>query len=105
MFFRKLAAKIWTKFMIYRTVRSKVGLLMWFFLLPAIDISYLLCVQIILTFVNVAECMTFFWDRAVHLVTVKFLNFRTPKNFAVIYLKFKQKTQTLGYLVKKMPLE
>ena len=27
--------------------------------------------------------------------TIKFLNFRTPENFAVIYLKFKQKAQTL----------
>ena len=34
------------------------------------------------------------WD------TVKFLNFRTPENFAVIYLKFKQRGQTLGYFVK-----
>ena len=30
------------------------------------------------------------------LYTVKFLNFRTPENFAVIYLKFKQRHQTLG---------
>ena len=36
--------------------------------------------------------------------TVKFLNFRMPENLAVIYLKFKQKAQTLGYLVKKMPM-
>ena len=28
------------------------------------------------------------------LFTVKFLNFRTPETFAVIYLKFKQKAQT-----------
>ena len=28
--------------------------------------------------------------------TVKFLNFRTPENFAVIYLKLKQRSQTLG---------
>ena len=27
--------------------------------------------------------------------TVKFLNFGTPENFAVIYLKFKQRGQTL----------
>ena len=26
-----------------------------------------------------------------NVVTVKFLNFQTPKNFAVIYLKFKQR--------------
>ena len=32
-----------------------------------------------------------------HLVSnVKFLNFRTPENFAVIYLKLKQRGQTLG---------
>ena len=37
--------------------------------------------------------------------TVKFLNFRMPENFAVIYPKFTQKAQTLGYLVKKMPME
>ena len=38
--------------------------------------------------------------------TVKFLNFRTPENFAVIYLIFKQKAQlTLGYFVKKMQME
>ena len=33
---------------------------------------------------------------------VKFLNFRTPENFAVIYLKFKQRGQILGYVVKKI---
>ena len=32
--------------------------------------------------------------------TVKFLNFRTPKFFAVSYLKFKQRGQTIGYFVK-----
>ena len=39
------------------------------------------------------------------LPTVKFLNFGTPENFAVIYLKFKQNVQTLGYFVKKMRME
>ena len=29
--------------------------------------------------------------------TVKFLNFRTPVNFVVIYLKFKQGSQILEY--------
>ena len=38
-------------------------------------------------------------------ITVKFLNFRTLENFAVIYLKFKQRDQTLGYFVKKMQIE
>ena len=37
--------------------------------------------------------------------TVKFLNFRMPENFAVIYLKFKQRGQTLGYFVKKTKME
>ena len=37
--------------------------------------------------------------------TIKFLNFRTPENFVVIYLKCKQKAQTLGYFVKKMQME
>ena len=35
--------------------------------------------------------------------TVKFLDFWMPENFAVIYLKFKQRGQILlGYFVKKM---
>ena len=34
--------------------------------------------------------------------TVKFQNFRTPESFAVIYLKFKQRGQTLGYFVNKI---
>ena len=33
--------------------------------------------------------------------TVKFQNFLTPENFAVINLKFKQRVQTLGNFVKK----
>ena len=37
--------------------------------------------------------------------TVKFLNFRTPENVAVTYLKFKQRDQPLGYCVKKMQME
>ena len=37
--------------------------------------------------------------------TVKFLNFGTLKNFAVIYLKLKQRGQTLGYFVKNMQME
>ena len=36
---------------------------------------------------------------------VKFLNFRMPKNFAVIYLKFKQRGQALGYFVKMMQMQ
>ena len=37
--------------------------------------------------------------------TVKFLNFQMPENFAVIYLKFKKRGQTSGYLVKKMQMK
>ena len=37
--------------------------------------------------------------------TVKFLNIRTPENFAVIYLKIKQRGQALGYFVKKTQME
>ena len=36
-----------------------------------------------------------------HVTTVKLLNFRTPENYAVNYLKFKQRIQTLGYFVKR----
>ena len=39
------------------------------------------------------------------LNTVKFINFRTPENFAAIYLKFKQRGKTLGYFLKKMQME
>ena len=35
----------------------------------------------------------------------KVLKFLDPEKFAVIYLKFKQKAQTLGYFVKKMQTE
>ena len=37
--------------------------------------------------------------------TVLFLNFGTPETFAVIYLKFKQSSQTLRYCVKIMQME
>ena len=33
--------------------------------------------------------------------TVKFINFRTPENYAVNYIEFKQRGQTLGYFIKK----
>ena len=39
------------------------------------------------------------------LNTVKFLNFQTPKIFAVSYLKFEQRGQTLGYFVKMVQRE
>ena len=37
----------------------------------------------------------------IEIITVKFLNFRTPEIFAVNYLKFKQIGKTLGYFIKK----
>ena len=37
--------------------------------------------------------------------TVKFLNCWTPEIFAVIYLRFKQRSKTLGYFVKMMLIE
>ena len=40
-----------------------------------------------------------------NVFTVKFLNFRTPENIAVIYLKFKQRGQTLECFAKKMQME
>ena len=38
-------------------------------------------------------------------IAVNFLNFQTSENFAVIYLKFKQRGQTFGYFFKKMQIE
>ena len=38
-------------------------------------------------------------------LTVKLLNFQTPENFAVNYLKFKKTGQTFGYFIKKMQME
>ena len=38
-------------------------------------------------------------------ITIKFLNFRTSENFAVIYLKFRKRDQTSGYFVKKMQMK
>ena len=37
--------------------------------------------------------------------TVKFLNFETPENFAVIHLKFKKRGQTFQYYIKKIQME
>ena len=39
------------------------------------------------------------------MCTLNILNFRTPKIFAVSYLKFKQKGQTLGNFVKMVQKE
>ena len=39
------------------------------------------------------------------IFTVKFLNFRTPEFFAVIYLKFKQRGRSLRYFVKSIQME
>ena len=36
-----------------------------------------------------------------NMYTVKFLNFRMPENFAVIYLKFKKRGQTSRYFIKE----
>ena len=33
--------------------------------------------------------------------TVKFINFRTPENIAIIYLKFKQRRQTIAKFHQK----
>ena len=38
-------------------------------------------------------------------LTVKFLNFRTLENFAVIILKFKQSGQTKGFFAQNMQME
>ena len=43
--------------------------------------------------------------RSENKITVKFLNFRTPENFAVVCLDFKQTDQTLEYFVKKIQME
>ena len=45
------------------------------------------------------------WDKFDVVSTVKFLNFRMPENFALMYLKFKQRGQTIGYFIKKMQME
>ena len=37
--------------------------------------------------------------------TVKFLNFQTQENLAVINLKFKQRCQTFGFFTKNMQME
>ena len=39
------------------------------------------------------------------MLTVKFLNFWMPENFAVINLKFKQRSLTLECSIKKMQME
>ena len=48
--------------------------------------------------------LVFLWNfpslRAFLIIAVMFLNFWTAKNFAVIYLKFKQKSQTIEYFVE-----
>ena len=38
------------------------------------------------------------------MTTVKFINFGMPEIFAVIYLKFKQRGQTLVYFIKKIDI-
>ena len=39
------------------------------------------------------------------LFTIKYFNFRTTENFAVIYLKFKKRDQASGYFVKMIEME
>ena len=39
------------------------------------------------------------------ITTVKFLNFRTPENFAAIYLKFKQRDQTYRVFCQMVQME
>ena len=39
---------------------------------------------------------------SIKVITVKFLNFRMPENFAVIHLKLKQRGQTIGHFVIKV---
>ena len=38
-------------------------------------------------------------------IILYYLNFLTPENFVVIYLKFKQRGKTFGYFTKKMQME
>ena len=40
-----------------------------------------------------------------HYHIVKFLNFRMPENFAVIYLILKKRGQTLGYFIKMVQMD
>ena len=44
--------------------------------------------------VSMREMKTLYTLRALVNVTIKFLHFWTPENFAVIYLKFKQRGKT-----------
>ena len=45
------------------------------------------------------------WPRTKVNIYCKILNIGTPEIFAVIYLKVKQRGQTLEYFVKMMPME
>ena len=40
-----------------------------------------------------------------NIITIKFLNFQTPENFAINYLKFKQRGQTIEHFVQKIQME
>ena len=51
-------------------------------------------------YVQDSHCTRFHTHSEEH--SVKFLNFGTAENFAVIYLKFKQTDQTLEYFFKKI---
>ena len=44
-------------------------------------------------------------QKQVSTTSIKFLNFRTQENFAVIYQKNKKRGQTLGYFIKKKQMK
>ena len=50
---------------------------------------------------NIADKEGILWIR----ISLKFLNFLTPENFLVIYLKDKQWGQTFRYFVQKKQME
>ena len=52
---------------------------------------------------NEDQHLMFLWR--INKTTIKFLNFLTPENFAVIYLKFKGRGQSLRYFVKKVQMK
>ena len=79
----------------------------WFFfyaqLIPALTLSQLSSVTLNLSgyyLLSITER-----NQTDKSLPVKFLNFRTPENFDVIYLKSKRRGKTLGYFVKKMQME
>ena len=55
--------------------------------------------------VQSAQCLCLCCIDSIISLTVKLLNFWTPENFTVIYLKLEQRGQALRYFVKKMQME